>query len=83
MCAGCENRPVTTIGSVRPGLMAIEGVSRVEIVGTRISEEAEQRIAADLKDYTPTQNILRALDALDMSDKQASSLAPNAERVAA
>lgn len=81
MCAGCENRPVTTIGSVRPALMAIEGVVRVEIVGARISEEAEQRIAMDLKDYTPRLNILRALDALDMSDMLASPLTPAAERI--
>lgn len=81
MCAGCENRPVTTIGSVRPALMAIEGVARVEIVGTRISEEAEQRIAMDLRDYTPRQNILRALDAIETADRLASHVTAAAERV--
>lgn len=81
MCAGCENRPVTVIGAVRPALLAIEGVARVEIVGARISEEAEQRIAMDLKDYTPRLNILRALDAIETSDRLASPLTPAAERV--
>lgn len=66
MCAGCENRAVTMIGSVRPALMDVDGVQRVDVVGVRISEEAEERIAHDLLPYAPDANIKRALAALDV-----------------
>jgi Fe-S cluster biogenesis protein NfuA len=69
MCAGCENRPVTAIGSIRPALMDIDGVQRVEIVGVRISEEAEERIAQDLRPYSPGDNIRRALAALGAAER--------------
>jgi hypothetical protein len=35
-------------GTVRPGLLAVEGVTGVSAVGTRISEEPEQRLAEAL-----------------------------------
>ena len=47
-CTGCELRPVTMISTVRPGLLAVEGVSRVIVQGVRISEEAEARMAESL-----------------------------------
>jgi Fe-S cluster biogenesis protein NfuA len=46
MCAGCHLRPLTTASTVRPALLALEGVSEVEIEGSRISAEAEARLAA-------------------------------------
>jgi Fe-S cluster biogenesis protein NfuA len=50
-CTGCPYRPVTMATTIRPGLMAIEGVSGVEATGSRISEEAERRLAEDLDDW--------------------------------
>jgi Fe-S cluster biogenesis protein NfuA len=47
-CTGCELRPVTTIGTVRPGLLAVAGVRRVAVLGVRMSEEAEERMARSL-----------------------------------
>lgn len=47
MCTGCPYRPVTMAATVRPALMEIEGVTSVEAVGSRISAQAEKRIAED------------------------------------
>jgi Fe-S cluster biogenesis protein NfuA len=44
-CTGCELRPVTLAATIRPGLLAVEGVARVTATGVRVSEEAEQRLA--------------------------------------
>ena len=51
MCVGCELRPVTTEGSVRPALMEIDGVTEVRVTGMGVSREAEARIARDLEPY--------------------------------
>ena len=48
MCRGCELRPITMAATIRPGLLAIPGVTRVELVGAKISEEAERRIIESL-----------------------------------
>jgi Fe-S cluster biogenesis protein NfuA len=48
MCTGCTFRPVTMVGTVRRALAAVPGVKRVEAAGTRISAEAEERLAAAL-----------------------------------
>lgn len=45
MCTGCACRPLTTVQTVRPALASAEGVSSVEIANSRISAEAEERIA--------------------------------------
>jgi len=45
MCTGCPLRPVTTASTVRPALLAVEGVEAVEVEGSRISAEAEARLA--------------------------------------
>jgi Fe-S cluster biogenesis protein NfuA len=47
-CTGCPYRPVTMATTIRPGLLQIEGVTGVEATGSRISEEAERRLAEDL-----------------------------------
>jgi Fe-S cluster biogenesis protein NfuA len=47
MCTGCPFRPVTMAATVRPALMEIEGVTSVHAVGSRISAQAEARMAAD------------------------------------
>jgi Fe-S cluster biogenesis protein NfuA len=46
MCTGCPLRPLTTASTVRPALLALDGVDSVEIEGSRISAEAEARLAA-------------------------------------
>jgi Fe-S cluster biogenesis protein NfuA len=48
MCTGCAFRPVTAAATVRPGLMELDEVASVTIAGSRISEAAEQRLAAAL-----------------------------------
>jgi Fe-S cluster biogenesis protein NfuA len=48
MCTGCTFRPLTMVGTVRPALTAVAGVTRVEAAGARISEEAEERLAQAL-----------------------------------
>jgi Fe-S cluster biogenesis protein NfuA len=48
MCTGCPMRPLTTAATVRPVLLELEGVTAVRVEGSRISEEAEQRLAAAL-----------------------------------
>ena len=46
MCTGCHLRPVTTASTIRPALLELDGVTAVEIEGSRISAEAEARLAA-------------------------------------
>lgn len=46
MCTGCPLRPVTTASTIRPALLELEGVTAVEVEGSRISAEAEARLAA-------------------------------------
>jgi Fe-S cluster biogenesis protein NfuA len=46
MCTGCMLRPLTTASVVRPRLVQADGVREVEIVGGRVSAEAEARLAA-------------------------------------
>ena len=48
MCTGCHLRPLTTASTIRPALLALDGVTRVEVEGSRISAEAEARLAAAL-----------------------------------
>jgi Fe-S cluster biogenesis protein NfuA len=51
MCTGCPFRPVTMAATVRPALMEIEGVTSVHAVGSRISAQAEARMAEDFVGY--------------------------------
>lgn len=46
MCTGCPFRPLTLAGTIRPGLLALHGVTSVTAKGSRISVEAEERLAA-------------------------------------
>jgi Fe-S cluster biogenesis protein NfuA len=46
MCTGCNLRPLTTVSTIRPALLELTGVDTVEIEGSRISAEAEARLAA-------------------------------------
>jgi Fe-S cluster biogenesis protein NfuA len=48
MCTGCHLRPLTTASTIRPALLALDGITGVEIEGSRISAEAEARLAAAL-----------------------------------
>ena len=45
MCTGCPYRPLTLAATVRPALGRLEGVRAVEAEGSRISAEAEERVA--------------------------------------
>jgi Fe-S cluster biogenesis protein NfuA len=45
MCTGCHLRPLTAASTIRPTLLALDGVTSVEIEGSRISAEAEARLA--------------------------------------
>jgi Fe-S cluster biogenesis protein NfuA len=47
LCAGCMFRPVTTAATLRPMMKQRFGLD-VEVVGGRISEEAEARLAGAL-----------------------------------
>jgi Fe-S cluster biogenesis protein NfuA len=47
-CTGCELKPLTLAATVRPGLLAVAGVTDVVAEGACISEEAAQRVAAAL-----------------------------------
>ena len=51
MCAGCHLRPLTTASTIRPALLELDEVSGVEIEGSRISAEAEARLAAAFAQY--------------------------------
>ena len=53
MCTGCLARPLTTATTVRPFVLALEGVNAVEVEGSRISQEAEERIADFLARTAP------------------------------
>lgn len=45
MCAGCLLRPLTTSATVRPTLLAVDGVTEVTVEGSRVSDFAERRLA--------------------------------------
>jgi hypothetical protein len=57
MCTGCHLRPLTTATTVRPALLALPDVEAVEIEGSRISAEAEARLAAALAPYSPRERV--------------------------
>lgn len=50
MCTGCPYRPLTMAATVRPALLAVGGVTDVQAVGSRISAEAQRRLAGYLED---------------------------------
>ncbi|AWS40214.1 NifU family protein [Streptosporangium sp. 'caverna'] len=49
MCTGCTYRPVCSEVTVRPALLAIEGVVSVKIQGGRIDEGNQARLVEDLE----------------------------------
>jgi Fe-S cluster biogenesis protein NfuA len=49
MCTGCHLRPATTAGTVRPALLDLDGVTAVEVEGSRISAQAEARLSRALE----------------------------------
>ena len=53
MCTGCIYRPMTTAATIRPFVLEADDVSAVEIEGSRISEEAEARLAEALAQEAP------------------------------
>lgn len=46
MCTGCPARATTMAGTVRPALLAVAGVERLDIAGYRISDESAARLDA-------------------------------------
>ncbi|MFJ9033418.1 NifU family protein [Streptomyces sp. NPDC102274] len=65
MCTGCPYRPVTMAATVRPALMEIDGVTSVTVVGSRVSEQAERRVAANLRGHRTGIPIWPAEDAAE------------------
>jgi Fe-S cluster biogenesis protein NfuA len=63
MCMGCELRPVTTEGSVRPALLAVAGVTDVRVNGMRVSEEAAERLSEALAPYPLRERATRLVNA--------------------
>lgn len=53
MCTGCPFRPVTTAATVRPALLDLPEISSVSVEGSRISQEAEERLGAALRRWYP------------------------------
>lgn len=45
-CTGCPFRPMTMLGTLQPVLLAVDGVRGVEAQGSRVSAEAEARLAS-------------------------------------
>jgi Fe-S cluster biogenesis protein NfuA len=64
LCQACPLKPVTTLGTVRPVLMSVEGVEAVEVEGANISKEAEARLRGYLSEFGSRS----LLDALDIDD---------------
>ena len=48
MCTGCPYRPLTMAATLRPALLRVPGVTHVVAEGSRISAEAEERLAGYL-----------------------------------
>lgn len=44
MCAGCDYRPLTTLGTVEPAILDVPGVKAVKVTGAHISTEASARV---------------------------------------
>lgn len=47
LCTACPLRPLTFGRIVRPALADVDGVTAVEAVGVRMSEEAERRLLGE------------------------------------
>ena len=62
MCSGCHLRPLTTASFVRPALLALDGVTEVQIEGSRVSAEAEARLAIAFAGGRPRVREPRALE---------------------
>ncbi|MDB5873350.1 MAG: Fe-S biosis protein NfuA [Ramlibacter sp.] len=69
MCAGCDYRPVTTAGTVEPALLDVPGVTGVTILGARVSEEAQERIAATLEGSGARERAVRLVHRME-SERQ-------------
>lgn len=52
-CSGCQFRPLTLEGTIRPALMSVRGVRGVQAAGARISDEALARLRFYLGDAAP------------------------------
>jgi len=48
MCTGCLYRPVTMGATIRPFLLAVEGVTGVEAIGSRMNDRANAMLEEDL-----------------------------------
>ena len=71
MCTGCEYRPVTTAGTVEPALLDVAGVTRVEVVGARVSDEAMARIGATLDQGDAAARAVRVVRRIEAEDEVA------------
>jgi Fe-S cluster biogenesis protein NfuA len=56
LCTACPLKPLTLAATIRPALLELEGVSRVEAVGVRLSRHAQSALAgAGVPGWPPTQ----------------------------
>ncbi len=53
MCCGCPYKALTLHGTIRPALLAVDGVRSVDAAGARISVEAAERLARYTDPHTP------------------------------
>jgi Fe-S cluster biogenesis protein NfuA len=68
MCVGCELKPVTAASVVQPALLALPGVTAVEIAGGRVSEEAQRALQASAAGaYGDLAAILRAVERFEVA----------------
>ncbi|MDB5874785.1 MAG: Thioredoxin-like protein [Ramlibacter sp.] len=70
MCAGCEYRPVTTAGTVEPGLLDVPGVTRVRVLGARVSDDAMQRIQATMDSADAAQRAVRLVRRIEIESTE-------------
>lgn len=59
MCAGCEYRPSTTVGTIEPALLDVPGVHHVTILGSRIDDDAMTALRSTLHGAGAPQRAVR------------------------
>ena len=52
LCTGCPYKALCATGTVRPGLLDVEGVKDVHLAGYRVSAEAQERLEQRLEGTT-------------------------------
>ncbi len=71
MCAGCDYRPLTTAGTVKPALLDVQGVTRVRVLGARVSDEATRSIESVMGSSGAAQRAVRLVRQMESADCEA------------